>query len=177
MVMAATGLLADNPDPPTDHEIRRWPAATHLEGNICRCTGYQMIVAAGAGPLGRRAPSADFFTGFWSSVMEPDEMLVEIRVPRASGAQPWGYQKFTTRSQDWATVAVAASGGRVALASMADRPLRAVAVESALASGASVADAAALAAEGTEPSDDLRASADYRRHLARVLTERALTSP
>lgn len=120
----------------------------------------------------RSVAATDFFTGFWSTVLQPDEMLVEVRVRRGAGAEPWGYQKFTVRSQDWATVAVARSGSRVGLASMADRPLRAAAVEAALAAGASVEDAAALAAEGTDPPSDLRASAEYRRHLARVLTLR-----
>jgi carbon-monoxide dehydrogenase medium subunit len=123
----------------------------------------------------RSVAATEFFTGFWSTVMQPDEMLVEVRVPRAAGAEPWGYQKFTTRSQDWATVAVARSGNRVGLASMADRPLRATAVEAALAAGARVDDAAALAADGTEPPSDLRASAEYRAHLARVLTLRCFT--
>lgn len=123
----------------------------------------------------RAVPATEFFTGFWSTVMQPDEMLVEVRVPRSAGAEPWGYQKFTTRSQDWATVAVARSGNRVALASMADRPIRAWAVETALADGASVEQAAALAADDAEPPSDLRASAEYRAHLARVLTLRCFT--
>lgn len=134
------------------------------------------FVLQGRGGARRSVPATGFFTGFWSSVLAADEMLVEVRVPLAAGAEPWGYEKFTTRSQDWATVAVAASGGRVALASMADRTLRAGATEAALAQGATAADAAALAADGTDPSDDLRASADYRRHLARALTLRALTA-
>jgi carbon-monoxide dehydrogenase medium subunit len=71
-------------------------------------------------------------------------------------------------------VGAAAIGGRVALANMGSRPLRATATERALASGASVADAAALAAEGTEPGADLHADVEYRQHLARVLTARAL---
>lgn len=123
----------------------------------------------------RSVAVTEFFTGFWSTEMRPDELLVEVRVARAAGAEPWAYEKFTTRAQDWATVAVARSGARVALASMADRPIRALAVEAALADGASPPDAAALAAEGTEPPSDLRASAEYRAHLARVLTERCLS--
>jgi carbon-monoxide dehydrogenase medium subunit len=94
-------------------------------------------------------------------------------VPRRPG-EPWGYQKFTRRANDWAIVGVAAVAGRVALANMGGKPLRAVAVESALASGASVAEASALAAEGTEPGEDIHADREYRQHLARVLTERAL---
>jgi carbon-monoxide dehydrogenase medium subunit len=134
------------------------------------------FVLEGVGGNRRSVAATEYFTGFWSTVMRSDEMLVEVRVPRSAGAEAWGYEKFTTRSQDWATVAVARSGQRVALASMADRPIRATAVEAALADGAGPEAAAALAAEGAEPSSDLRASAEYRAHLARVLTLRTLTS-
>jgi aerobic carbon-monoxide dehydrogenase medium subunit len=129
------------------------------------------------GPSGTRTVDAsDFATGFLETTLEPDELLVEINVPKATGG--WGYEKFTRRAIDWATVAVAAvrtnGGVSIALANMGQTALRATAVEQALASGASVSDAAALAAEGTEPSSDVTASAEYRRHLARVLTARAL---
>jgi carbon-monoxide dehydrogenase medium subunit len=96
-------------------------------------------------------------------------------VPR-TGSAGWAYEKFTRRANDWAIVAVAAVDGRVGLVNMGPTPLRATATEAALAGGASIADAAALAAEGTEPTADLTATADYRRHLARVLTKRALTT-
>jgi carbon-monoxide dehydrogenase medium subunit len=86
----------------------------------------------------------------------------------------WGYEKFVRRANDWAIVGVATVAGRVALATMGPRPLRASATEQALASGASSQEAAALAADGTEPVADLHADPDYRRHLARVLTARAL---
>jgi aerobic carbon-monoxide dehydrogenase medium subunit len=126
------------------------------------------------GPSGLRVVGADdFFTGPFESALGPDELLSAVRVPRG-GSVPWGYQKFTRRANDWAIVGVAAYGGRVALASMGGTPLRATATEEALQSGASVADAAALAAEGTSPGYDLHADADYRKHLARVLTRRAL---
>jgi carbon-monoxide dehydrogenase medium subunit len=105
--------------------------------------------------------------------MEPDELVTAVRVPRRPG-EPWGYQKFTRRANDWAIVGVAAIAGRVALANMGGTPLRATAVESALAGGASVAEASALAAEGTEPGEDIHADREYRQHLARVLTARAL---
>jgi aerobic carbon-monoxide dehydrogenase medium subunit len=126
------------------------------------------------GPSGNRIVAADdFFVGYFETAMEPDEMLTAVRVPRRPG-EPWGYQKFTRRSNDWAIVGVAAVGGRVALANMGAKPLRASAVEEALASGAAVSEAAALAAEGTEPGEDIHADREYRQHLARVLTERAL---
>lgn len=128
------------------------------------------------GPAGRRKVAADdFFTGFFATALEPDEALVEIRVPRTGGVG-WAYEKFTRRANDWAIVGVAAVDGRVALANMAGRPVRAAATESALASGASIADAAAVADEGTEPTADMHAEIAYRRHLARLLTRRALTT-
>ena len=123
---------------------------------------------------GRRSIGVDeFFLGFWTTAVGEHEVLVEIRVPR----QPetgWSYQKFTTRSQDWATVAVAVSGGRITLASMAETPVRARSAEAAAAAGGRADQVGALADEGTAPPADLRASSDYRRNLARVLTERAL---
>jgi carbon-monoxide dehydrogenase medium subunit len=130
------------------------------------------------GPSGsREIPIDEFFTGFLESDLADDELLTEIRVPKLAGVG-WSFQKFNRRAQDWATVGVAAVHGNgthgVGLVNMGSTPLRAAAVESALASGASPADAAAVADEGTEPTDDLNASAEYRRHLARVLVRRAL---
>jgi aerobic carbon-monoxide dehydrogenase medium subunit len=130
------------------------------------------VEVTGAG--GSRVVAADdFFLGYFETAMEPDEMLTAVRIPRRPDV-PWGYQKFTRRSNDWAIVGVAAVGGRVALANMGARPLRAAAAEEALAGGASPAEAAALAADGTEPGEDIHADRAYRQHLARVLTERAL---
>jgi len=127
-----------------------------------------------AGPDGTRVVAADdFFQGFFETVMQPDEMLTAVRVPRMPGV-PWGYQKFVRRANDWAIVGVAAVDGRIALANMGPRPLRATAAEQALADGASAAEAAALAADGTSPGEDMHADREYRRHLARVLTRRAL---
>ena len=126
------------------------------------------------GPAGKRTvPVDDFFVGYFETAMEPEEMLTAVRIPRRPD-EPWGYQKFTRRANDWAIVGVAAVAGRVALANMGSTPLRASAVEEALASGVAVAEAAGLAAEGTEPGEDIHADQEYRQHLARVLTERAL---
>ena len=126
------------------------------------------------GPSGARVVGADdFFIGPFESALQPDELLTEVRVPRGGGVR-WGYQKFVRRANDWAIVGVAAYDGRVALASMGGTPLRALATEEALRSGASVQEAAALAAEGTSPGYDFHADSDYRQHLARVLTRRAL---
>ncbi|HEV2993442.1 MAG TPA: xanthine dehydrogenase family protein subunit M [Acidimicrobiia bacterium] len=130
------------------------------------------------GPGGERTVAAsEFFRGFLETALGPDELLTEIRVPK-TGASGFNYQKFNRRAQDWATVgAVAVRNGttRVALVNMGTTPLRAAGVEAALTAGASVADAAEHAAEGTEPPSDLNASPEYRAHLARVLVRRALT--
>jgi carbon-monoxide dehydrogenase medium subunit len=126
------------------------------------------------GPSGVRVVGADdFFVGPFESVLAPDELLSAVLVPRGAGVT-WGYQKFVRRANDWAIVGVAAWDGRVALASMGGTPVRARATEAALQAGASVAEAAALAAEGTSPGYDFHADVDYREHLARVLTRRAL---
>ncbi|HEY8302871.1 MAG TPA: xanthine dehydrogenase family protein subunit M [Jatrophihabitans sp.] len=128
------------------------------------------------GPDGQREIAAtDFFTGYFETALADGEMLVEIRVPR-TGAGGAHYEKFTRRANDWAIVGVATVAGRVALANMGSAPLRATAVEAALTDGASPREAAELAAEGTSPVVDMNADADYRKHLARVLTRRALTA-
>jgi carbon-monoxide dehydrogenase medium subunit len=126
------------------------------------------------GPNGTRTVLADdFFQGYFETVLQPDELLVAVRVPRRPGV-PWGYQKFVRRANDWAIVGVAAIDGRVALANMGPTPLRATAAEAAIGAGASPAEAAVYAAEGTSPGEDIHADREYRRHLARVLTRRAL---
>src|SRR6201993_461666 len=126
------------------------------------------------GPAGVRTVGADdFFVGPFESVLGADELLSAVRVPRG-GSVPWGYQKFVRRANDWAIVGAAAYGGRVALASMGGTPLRALATEQALKSGAPIEEAAQLAAEGTSPGYDFHADVDYRKHLARVLVKRAL---
>jgi carbon-monoxide dehydrogenase medium subunit len=129
------------------------------------------------GPNGSRDIAAtDFFTGFLETVLAPDEMLTEIRVPKSPGG--WSFQKFNRRAQDWAIVGVAAVRNNgdtgVALVNMGTTPLRATAVEQALAGGANATDAAAHAADGLDPPADLNASVEYRRHLATVLVRRAL---
>jgi carbon-monoxide dehydrogenase medium subunit len=126
------------------------------------------------GPAGTRTVAADdFFIGYFETALEPDELLTAVRVPSRPG-QPWGYQKFTRRANDWAIVGAAATGGRIALANMGSVPIRALAAEQALAGGASAAEAAELAAEGTSPGEDIHADRPFRQHLARVLTRRAL---
>lgn len=144
--------------------------------------GAEMVVR---GPDGERTvPASAFFAGvFETAASAPGHMLVEVRVPKLGDATGWSYLKLRRRAQDWATVGVAAlvyrdggdvAGASVALTNMGGTPVRAQAVEDALAAGASPAEAAAHAAEGTAPSSDTAASAEFRGHLARVLTRRAL---
>ena len=138
------------------------------------------------GPGGETVvPAADFFRGLFETALGPQDMLTEIRIPKLGSWTGWSYLKFNRRAQDWATVGVAALVRRdngkveqasVALTNMGLTPLRATAVEDALA-GSSADDAAAAAEkahEGANPPSDTNASADYRRELSRVLTRRAL---
>jgi carbon-monoxide dehydrogenase medium subunit len=141
-----------------------------------------------AGPGGRRQiPASEFFVDYLTTAMAADELLVSVRVPkRAAG---WGnhYEKFHRTAQAWALVGVAAAvrrengaiaEARVALTNMGSTPVRAAGVEQALvgapATASAVAAAAARAAEGTSPTNDLGASAEYRNHMAAVLTRRAV---
>jgi carbon-monoxide dehydrogenase medium subunit len=138
------------------------------------------------GPDGERTVDAlDFFKDYLLTDLEEQEVIKEVRVPKLGSNTGWSYKKFSRRSQDWAVVGVAAvveksNGGidsaRIGLTSMGSTPLRASAVEEAL-SGAStdqVAEAAESADEGTSPGSDDAASEEFRRHLARVWTRRAV---
>jgi carbon-monoxide dehydrogenase medium subunit len=140
------------------------------------------------GPNGDRTiAAADLCEDYLTTSLAPDEVVTEVRLPALEG-YGFGYQKFTRRAEDWAMVGVcalvkrAADGScedvRIGLTNMASTPLRATAAEAALRGqglGAdSIASAAEQAAEGTEPPGDLNATPDYKRHLARVLTRRAL---
>jgi len=145
------------------------------------------FVVAGAGGARRTVPASEFFLDYLQTALQPDEMLVEVRLPKLGDGWGFHYEKFHRVAQAWAIVGVAAavrrSNGsiaeaRVGLTNMGPRPVRASAVESALAGvaadEASVGAAAAHADEGTDPPADLGGQADYRRHLARVLTRRAV---
>jgi carbon-monoxide dehydrogenase medium subunit len=139
------------------------------------------------GPSGERVvPASDFFKGIFDTDLGPQDVLTAVRVPK-TGSAGWSYQKFHRRAIDWAIVGVAAlvnrddgtvSSASVALTNMGSKPVKAAGVEDALegaaASAESVAGAAEHAAEGTEPISDTNASAEFRQHLARVLTKRAL---
>ena len=130
------------------------------------------------GPSGTREIAAsDFYKSFLESDLAEDEMLTEIRVPKMNGAG-WSFQKFNRRAQDWAIVGVAAwrgaNGSGVGLVNMGQTPILASSVSKALAGGASIADAAALAVADAQPSADNNATVEYRTHLAKVLVRRAL---
>jgi aerobic carbon-monoxide dehydrogenase medium subunit len=125
----------------------------------------------------RTCPATDFFKGLFEVDLSPQEMLTEIRVPKLAD-RGWCYEKFHHRAQDWAIVGVAAvqddGGAKVALTNMGETPLRASAVEEALAAGSDPATAAQEADKNTSPASDPFGSAEYRKDLAKVLTRRAL---
>jgi aerobic carbon-monoxide dehydrogenase medium subunit len=137
------------------------------------------------GPGGERTVAAgDFFEDYLQTTLASDEVLTEIQVPKLGGAG-WSYKKFNRRAQDWAVVGVAAvversngsiGAARIGLTNMGSTPLRATAAENALsgADSSAIADATGSADEGTSPSSDIAASDEYRRHLARVLSRRAV---
>ncbi len=136
------------------------------------------MTVRGPGGSSRVVPATDFFKGLFEPDLAPDEVLAEIRVPVTKG-RGWSFIKFARRAQDWALVGVAAlaangTGPAIALANMGDRPLRASAVEQALAGGADPPTAAQRADEGTSPPTDTFGSGEYRRELAKVLVRRAI---
>jgi len=162
--------------------ISHGDAASDLPSALLALEGTFVI----KGPGGERTVAAgDFFKDYLQTALAPDEVLTEIRVPKLGPNSGWSYKKFNRRAQDWAVVGVAAvveksngsiSSARIGLTNMGSTPLRATATEGALsgADTSSVAEAASSAAEGTSPASDIAASAEYRRHLARVLTRRAV---
>jgi carbon-monoxide dehydrogenase medium subunit len=124
----------------------------------------------------RRFAAKDFFVALMTTPLDPDEIICEVVFPVATG--PHKYVKFRRRLFDWAIVAAAAQqvdgGWRIGLTNCGPTPVRCSAVEEALASGASSEEAAQHASDGLSPSADLRASSEYKLHLARVLTRRAM---
>ncbi|MFF5402816.1 FAD binding domain-containing protein [Streptomyces misionensis] len=185
LLAAATATVAD---PAVRHRgtlggsLAHADAAGDLPAVVLALDGE--LVASG--PNGRRTvPAREFFVDYLQSALAPDELLTEVRVPKTDG---WGfhYEKFHPVAQAWAIVGVAAlvrrengriAEARVGLTNMGAIPLRASAAEAALAGAdgpGPVARAAVAAAEGTRPGQDASASPEYRAHLARVLTERAV---
>jgi carbon-monoxide dehydrogenase medium subunit len=152
---------------------------------LLACEG-SVVVRGGSGE--REIAAAELFQDYLTTAVGEDEVLTEVRLPAMDG-YGFGYQKFNRRKEDWAMVAVCAlvkkapdgscEDVRIGLTHMSSTPLRATAAESALRGGPLDANAVAAAAEqaavGTEPPADLNASADYKRHLARVLCRRALS--
>jgi carbon-monoxide dehydrogenase medium subunit len=158
--------------------------ASDMPAVLLACEGSVVV----RGPAGEReVPASDLFEDYLTTAVGEGEVLTEVRLPALEG-YTFGYQKFNRRQEDWAMVAVCtlvrrgADGTcedvRIGLTHMGSTPLRATAAEAALRgrplTADSIAAAAELAAEGTEPPADLNASAEYKRHLARVLCRRAL---
>jgi carbon-monoxide dehydrogenase medium subunit len=159
--------------------------ASDMPAVLLACDGSVTIRGQGGQ---REVAAADLFQDFLTTAVGDDEILTEIRLPAMDG-YGFGYQKFNRRKEDWAMVAACAlvkragdgtcEDVRIGLTHMGAVPLRATAAEQALRGrpldAGSIAAAADEAAEGTNPPADLNATADYKRHLARVLTRRALT--
>jgi carbon-monoxide dehydrogenase medium subunit len=146
--------------------------------------GAEFVIAGSGGS--RTVTADDFFVGLFETAIGDDELLTEVRIPKHTG---WGahYEKFVRVAHQWPIVAVAAtvkaegatiSEARIGLTNMGSTPLRANAVEQALvgqpATDDAVRAAAQAAADGTNPPSDLNGDSDYRRHLATVLTRRAV---
>jgi aerobic carbon-monoxide dehydrogenase medium subunit len=158
--------------------------ASDLPTVLLACEGSVTVTGSGGT---REVAAADLFQDYLTTAVGDDEVLTEVRLPDFDG---WGssYLKFTRRAEDWAMVAVcamvkkAADGScedvRVALTNMASTPIRASATESLLRGSGleegAITRASEVAADDTDPPGDLNASPDYKRHLARVLTRRAL---
>jgi carbon-monoxide dehydrogenase medium subunit len=148
---------------------------------LLACDGSVVV----QGPNGQREiAAADLFQGFLTTAVDDSEVLTEVRLPAMDG-YGFAYEKFTRRAEDWAMVGVCAlvkqsdgqiEDARVAFTNMAATPIRAEAVETALRGRPvdAIAAASEAAAEGSDPPGDLNATPDYKRHLARVLTRRAL---
>jgi carbon-monoxide dehydrogenase medium subunit len=162
--------------------ISHGDAASDLPSALLALEG-QFVIRGSSGE--RTVAAADFFKDYLQTDLAPDEVLTEIRVPKLGPDAGWSYRKFNRRAQDWAVVGVAAvversngtiSSARIGLTNMGSTPLRATAAEGALsgADAGSVAEATQNADEGTSPAADIAASSEYRRHLARVLTRRAV---
>jgi carbon-monoxide dehydrogenase medium subunit len=189
LIAEATATVAD---PAVRHRGTFGGALAHADpaGDlpaVALALDVEMVIA---GPGGRRTvPAAEFFVDYLTSVLEPDEVLVEVRVPKLAGSWGYRYEKFQRVAQAWAIVGVAAAvrrdngsiaEARIGLTNMGTKPVRAAATEAALAGAAAeesaIAAAADHAADEADPSSDLNARADYRQHLARVLTRRAVVT-
>jgi carbon-monoxide dehydrogenase medium subunit len=185
---AALGVAAEAAGKIADQQVRNRGTigGSLAHGDSASDLPAVLVAAEGSvvarGPGGEREiAAADLFQDFLTTALADDEVITEVRLPAMDG---WGfaYEKFTRRAEDWAMVGVCAmvkpdfSDVRVALTNMGGTPVRATRVESQLrgAGRDQIAGAAEAADDGTDPPSDLNATADYKRHLARVLTRRAL---
>lgn len=189
LLAAATATVAD---PAVRHRGTIGGALAHADpaGDLPAVALALDVTFTARGPGGEREIAArDFFVDYLSTSLRPDEILTAVLVPKLGPGWGYRYEKFHRTAQSWATVGVAAlvrrSNGtvteaRIGLTNMGPVPVRATAAENAAAGAVATADglreAAARADEGTEPPADLHGAADYRRHLARVLTGRALAA-
>jgi aerobic carbon-monoxide dehydrogenase medium subunit len=187
LLAQATGTVAD---PAVRHRGTLGGALAHGDpaGDLPAVILALDSTLVAQGPGGEREiPAADFFVDYLTTSLEPDEILTAIRIPKLGPGWGYRYEKFHRTAQSWATVGVAAlvrrdngtvGEARIGLTNMGSVPVRATAAEQAArgaeASRAALNEAAGQADEGTEPPADLHGAADYRRHLARVLTGRAL---
>jgi carbon-monoxide dehydrogenase medium subunit len=187
LLAQATGTVAD---PAVRHRGTLGGALAHGDpaGDLPAVILALDSTLVAQGPGGEREiPAADFFVDYLTTSLEPDEILTAIRIPKLGPGWGYRYEKFHRTAQSWATVGVAAlvrrdngtvGEARIGLTNMGSVPVRAAAAEQAArgaeASRAALNEAAGQADEGTEPPADLHGAADYRRHLARVLTGRAL---
>jgi carbon-monoxide dehydrogenase medium subunit len=186
LVAEATATVAD---PAVRHRGTFGGALAHADpaGDLAAVAVALDAQLVAEGPGGRRSiAAAEFFRDYLETALSADELLVEVRIPKLEGT--WGvrYEKFHRVAQAWAIVGVAAAvrrdngsvaEARIGLTNMGSTPIRASIVEQALVGAAdaeAVRAAAAGAAEGTSPPEDLGGKADYRRHLATVLTGRAV---
>jgi aerobic carbon-monoxide dehydrogenase medium subunit len=196
LVAEHAGLLAETTrtvaDPAVRHRGTLGGALAHADpaGDLPAVVLALDATMIAHGPNGQREiPAADFFIDYLTSALEPDEILTAIAIPKLGPGWGYRYEKFHRTAQSWATVGVAAlvrrSNGsvaeaRIGLTNMGTTPVRATAAERAAtgaeASRTALSEAAAHADEGTEPPGDLHGAPDYRRHLARVLTGRALAT-
>jgi carbon-monoxide dehydrogenase medium subunit len=138
------------------------------------------LVATSAKGGEREIAAVDFFAGYFTTALEPDEVLTSVRFPNAAPGTGVSVQEMARRHGDFAMVAAAVSvapdgDARIALINVGDRPIRATEAESALRAGSSIEDVAALATRDLSPVSDLHASAAYRRTVATVMLRRALT--
>jgi aerobic carbon-monoxide dehydrogenase medium subunit len=189
LLAQATGTVAD---PAVRHRGTLGGSLVHGDpaGDLPAVILALDAVLLATGPSGAREIAAgDFFVDYLTTALLPGEILTGVRVPKLGPGWGYRYEKFHRTAQAWATVGVAAlarrsdghvAEARIGLTNMGSVPVRATAAESAVAgaeaSVAALRAAAASAADGTQPPADLHGAPDYRRHLARVLTGRALAA-